>query len=396
MTAFKDLCLDAADPTVVGRFWAAALGQQLEVLDGGDCDRARSRLPAASGSTRARAEGREEPGAPRPLRARRRRRWSTSAPPCSPNTRTGRCSATRRATSSARSPARRRAGAACRPRRSPSASTAPTRPDRRVVAGPPRRRPSAPAPTAAPAGSTAPAGLEDIILKFVPVDDERVAKNRSHWDVATDDLAGLVAAGATVVREQDDEIELDRPSRPRGQRVLRVHRLTASLARPRGRSCEWPRCDVELAASELKVKGTSTGCLVAAQAGGLGASGRCRPRRTRLPPTNPATTTAPASTTRPAGAPEEAPPSPPVEATGSTACSSSSPSPPVDVVVEAGADVDEVEAVEVDVLAGAEVDAAVVGGAVAGGAVGTTAGDATVNEPAAVRSPPVLFCAITW
>ena len=36
VTSFKDLCLDAADPLVVGRFWAAALGQQLEVHDDGD------------------------------------------------------------------------------------------------------------------------------------------------------------------------------------------------------------------------------------------------------------------------------------------------------------------------------------------------------------------------
>ena len=41
----------------------------------------------------------------------------------------------------------------------------------------------------------------------MPVGDERVAKNRMHWDVTTDDLDGLVAAGATVVREPDDEIE---------------------------------------------------------------------------------------------------------------------------------------------------------------------------------------------
>jgi hypothetical protein len=36
LAAFKDLCLDAADPGVVGRFWADALGLPLEVLDDGD------------------------------------------------------------------------------------------------------------------------------------------------------------------------------------------------------------------------------------------------------------------------------------------------------------------------------------------------------------------------
>ena len=33
---FKDLCLDARDPLPLGRFWAAALGLELEALDDGD------------------------------------------------------------------------------------------------------------------------------------------------------------------------------------------------------------------------------------------------------------------------------------------------------------------------------------------------------------------------
>jgi catechol 2,3-dioxygenase-like lactoylglutathione lyase family enzyme len=33
---FKDLCLDARDPQRLGRFWAAVLGLELEVLDDGD------------------------------------------------------------------------------------------------------------------------------------------------------------------------------------------------------------------------------------------------------------------------------------------------------------------------------------------------------------------------
>jgi Glyoxalase-like domain len=49
------------------------------------------------------------------------------------------------------------------------------------------------------------AGLGDVTWKFVPVDDERVVKNRCHWDVLGDPRE-LVAAGATVVRERDDEI----------------------------------------------------------------------------------------------------------------------------------------------------------------------------------------------
>jgi hypothetical protein len=48
-------------------------------------------------------------------------------------------------------------------------------------------------------------GLDDLIWKFVPVDDERVVENRVHWDLAGD-VATLEAAGATVVRPQDDDI----------------------------------------------------------------------------------------------------------------------------------------------------------------------------------------------
>jgi hypothetical protein len=50
------------------------------------------------------------------------------------------------------------------------------------------------------------AGLGDLVMKFVPVGDARVVKNRCHWDVTTEDLAALVAAGAEVIRPPDDDI----------------------------------------------------------------------------------------------------------------------------------------------------------------------------------------------
>ncbi len=50
------------------------------------------------------------------------------------------------------------------------------------------------------------AGMHGLVMKFIPVDDERVVKNRCHWDVTTDDVGLLVAAGATVLRPRDDEI----------------------------------------------------------------------------------------------------------------------------------------------------------------------------------------------
>ncbi len=43
-------------------------------------------------------------------------------------------------------------------------------------------------------------------LVFAPVPEPKTLKNRIHWDVDTDDVGALVAAGATVLRERDAEI----------------------------------------------------------------------------------------------------------------------------------------------------------------------------------------------
>jgi len=43
-------------------------------------------------------------------------------------------------------------------------------------------------------------------LDFIPVPEAKTVKNRIHWDVATDDLGVLLAAGARVLRPRDDEI----------------------------------------------------------------------------------------------------------------------------------------------------------------------------------------------
>ena len=60
------------------------------------------------------------------------------------------------------------------------------------------------------------AGLGDLIFKFVRVHDDRTVKNRWHWDIVTDDLAGLVAAGAEVTREPDDDIRWTILADPQG------------------------------------------------------------------------------------------------------------------------------------------------------------------------------------
>ena len=43
-------------------------------------------------------------------------------------------------------------------------------------------------------------------LDFVPVPEPKTVKNRVHLDVTTDSVEALVAAGARVLRERDDEI----------------------------------------------------------------------------------------------------------------------------------------------------------------------------------------------
>ncbi len=47
----------------------------------------------------------------------------------------------------------------------------------------------------------------DFTFDFVPVPEPKTAPNRLHWDVAAPDLEPILAAGATVLRAADDERE---------------------------------------------------------------------------------------------------------------------------------------------------------------------------------------------
>jgi len=60
------------------------------------------------------------------------------------------------------------------------------------------------------------AGLRGLILKCVEVHDDRVVKNRWHWDVNADDIDALVAAGATVVRPRGEDISWTVLADPQG------------------------------------------------------------------------------------------------------------------------------------------------------------------------------------
>jgi Glyoxalase-like domain len=81
-----------------------------------------------------------------------------------------------------------------------------------------------PAPDGARRWLQGAAGLAGITMKFVPVADERVVKNRWHWDVTTSDVKALVAAGATVLRRPDDDIEWTVLADPQGNEFCAFHR----------------------------------------------------------------------------------------------------------------------------------------------------------------------------
>jgi Glyoxalase-like domain len=49
-------------------------------------------------------------------------------------------------------------------------------------------------------------GLPFETFVFAPVPEPKTVKNRIHWDVDTADLALLTGHGATILREQDDDI----------------------------------------------------------------------------------------------------------------------------------------------------------------------------------------------
>jgi hypothetical protein len=208
-TAFKDLCIDAADAQLVGRFWAAALGQELEDAGAPDTVVTGSNFldlwinvvpePKAAknrvhldlyvpdvgvllelGATVVADHGDDE--------------WMVLADPegnelCAFRDDAGEAAAV---------------GVAAKPFAICVDSARPVELAawwQALVGG-----------TIGPGSDGRPrwlhggAGLGDLTWKFVPVDDARVAKNRCHWDVTTPDVDALVDAGATVVRARDDKI----------------------------------------------------------------------------------------------------------------------------------------------------------------------------------------------
>ena len=53
-------------------------------------------------------------------------------------------------------------------------------------------------------------------ITFVSVEEPKAVKNRVHIDIVSDDVGGLLAAGATMLRRRDDEIAWDVLADPEG------------------------------------------------------------------------------------------------------------------------------------------------------------------------------------
>jgi hypothetical protein len=213
--AFKDLCIDAADPWVPARFWASALGLEASGAGGNDAVLRDDRAPTIWVN---------EVPEPKVVKNRVHVDLYAAAP--------GELL---------------RLGARLLTDHGPWAVLADPEGNEfcvfpemgRTAAGPPARmsalcvdsaEPEAlatwwasvlggdvgPGPDGAPRWLHGAAGLHDIVMKFVRVPDDRVVKNRWHWDVTTADVDALVAAGATVLRARDDEISWTVLADPQG------------------------------------------------------------------------------------------------------------------------------------------------------------------------------------
>lgn len=60
------------------------------------------------------------------------------------------------------------------------------------------------------------AGMPILTMDFVPVPEPKTVKNRVHWDVTVPDVKPLIEAGATLLREPDDDIRWHVLSDPEG------------------------------------------------------------------------------------------------------------------------------------------------------------------------------------
>lgn len=224
--AFKDLCLDSADPVRVASFWAAALGHEVEVREDGDAvvrgpnfptiwvDRVPEpkvvknrvhldlRVPDVASLVQLGASVLAE-----------HERWTVLGDPegnelCAFGDPNGEA---------------RDAGA---PAKVFALCVDSDRPEELAAWWQERLGGTiVPGPDGTPRWIEGPRGLEAFTLKFVRNADERVVKNRSHWDVLVDgpgtrpeatEAAALVDLGATVLRPREPDIRWTVMADPQG------------------------------------------------------------------------------------------------------------------------------------------------------------------------------------
>jgi catechol 2,3-dioxygenase-like lactoylglutathione lyase family enzyme len=201
---FKDLCIDAGDPAVVARFWAAVLGLDVVLQDGGDAELRRDGLVWAWVN-----------GVPEPRSVKNRVHLDLWAPDVRAIERLGAvhrwdgdgfvvladpegnefCAFPPPAGVVVTAPGQ--AFALCTDSARP-VETARWWADRTGAT-------VGPGPDGRPRWLSGVPGLGDLLWKFVAVDDARTVKNRWHWDVIAE-VEDLVAAGARVLRRPDADI----------------------------------------------------------------------------------------------------------------------------------------------------------------------------------------------
>lgn len=204
LARWKDLCIDATDPALVGAFWASVLGLELEVLDDGDAV--------------LRGDGPDQTiwvnAVPEPRTVKQRVHLDLRAAAVEPLLDLGAAVALPASTS----------GFAWDVLTDPEGGELCVfvRPD--VAPSPPAHLYELAVDTADAAAAHEAAawwgdalgatvvhdergfswieevpGLPFETMDFVPVPEPKTVKNRIHWDVTTDDVAGIVAHGASVL-----------------------------------------------------------------------------------------------------------------------------------------------------------------------------------------------------
>jgi len=202
LARWKDLCIDAADPTRLAEFWSAVLGLGTEIQDGGDA--------VLRGDDPARTVWVNR--VPEPKSAKNRVHLDLAVRPVDElvglgATVTGTSSNERYTWTVLADP---EGGELCvfDQAEAPYALVVDTNDPvadaswwADVLGGS-----TAVAPGGLRRWVTDVPGLPFEVVKFVPVPEAKTVKNRWHWDVTSDDVDMLVSRGARVLRRPDDDV----------------------------------------------------------------------------------------------------------------------------------------------------------------------------------------------